>query len=84
MKNVSLESLSKLAGVVAMVATLSLPASAQQTFQSPEQAAESLAAALRAGDRKALMALLGPGGRTTDIPIAGAGGGKLGGCASRR
>src|SRR5688572_32581045 len=61
MRNVSLEFFSKLAGVVVMVATLSSPASAQQTFQSPEQAAESLAAALRAGDQKALVTLLGPG-----------------------
>ena len=61
MKNVALKSFSTLAAAVALIATLSIPASAQQAFQSPEQAAESLAAALRAGDQKALVALLGPG-----------------------
>ncbi len=50
-----------MAGVAAVLAMLSAPAAAQQTFQSPEQASESLAAALRAGDQKALVALLGPG-----------------------
>jgi hypothetical protein len=34
---------------------------AQQTFKSPEEASETLAAALRAGDQKALVDVLGPG-----------------------
>jgi hypothetical protein len=41
--------------------TLSATAGAQQAFQSPEQAADSLVAALRAGDQKALTTVLGPG-----------------------
>ncbi len=61
MKNSPLRSFARLAGVAAVLAMLSAPAAAQQTFQSPEQAAESLAAALRAGDQKALVTLLGPG-----------------------
>ena len=56
-----LKSLGQLAVLATLIATLSGPAFGQQTFQSPEQAAESLAAALRAGDQKALVALLGPG-----------------------
>ena len=60
MKN-ALRSFGKYAGVAALLTTLSVTAHAQQTFQSPEQAADSLAAALRAGDQKALVALLGPG-----------------------
>jgi hypothetical protein len=61
MKNSPLRSFVRLAGVAAVLATLSGPAAAQQTFQSAEQAAETLVAALRAGDQKALVALLGPG-----------------------
>jgi len=61
MKHLPLRSFARLAGLAALLMTLSAPAAAQQTFQSPEQAAESLAAALRAGDQKAVVALLGPG-----------------------
>jgi hypothetical protein len=56
-----LKSFGQLAVLATLIATLSGPAFAQQTFQSPEQAAESLAAALRAGDQKAVITLLGPG-----------------------
>jgi hypothetical protein len=61
MKHSPLRSFAHLAGVAALLAALSAPAAAQQTFQSPQQAAESLVAALRAGDQKAVVALLGPG-----------------------
>ena len=44
--------------VLAMVSV----AKAQQSFKTPQEAAETLVAALRAGDTKAVNAVLGPGG----------------------
>jgi hypothetical protein len=53
---------SLLAFCVAFVfATVSPDARAQQAFKSPEEAADALVAAVRAGDRKTMMAVLGPG-----------------------
>lgn len=57
--------LRRLAGLI-LAATLAVfvlvpAASAQQTFKTPDAAAEALVAAARAGDRKALEAVLGPG-----------------------
>jgi hypothetical protein len=43
------------------LATVPLDARAQQAFKSPEEAADALVAAVRAGDRKAMTAVLGPG-----------------------
>ena len=48
--------------VVAALATVSASASAQQAFKSPEEAADALVAAVRAGDAKAINKVLGPGG----------------------
>src|SRR5215212_4639605 len=44
-------------------------ASAQQTFKSAEAAADALVAAARAGDRKQIVAVLGPG--SADITSSG-------------
>lgn len=51
---------SLLIGLVLAAASVS-PAAAQQTFKTPEEAADALVAALRAGDRKAVTTVLGPG-----------------------
>jgi hypothetical protein len=56
------------ASVVAAFVMMSV-ASAQQTFKSADEAAETLAAALRAKDEKALTAILGPG--SADVVLSG-------------
>jgi hypothetical protein len=48
-------------GLFAAVAVLS-SASAQQRFKTPQEGADALAAAARAGDQKKIAAILGPGG----------------------
>jgi hypothetical protein len=45
-----------------LIAGMVSAAVAQQTFKTPEEAAETLVAGLRAGDNKAVNAILGPGG----------------------
>ena len=45
-----------------LIAGMISAAVAQQTFKTPEEAAENLVAGLRAGDNKAVNAILGPGG----------------------
>ncbi|MDI3469936.1 MAG: hypothetical protein OJF62_001999 [Pseudolabrys sp.] len=47
----------------------SAPTMAQQAFKSPEEASQTLAAALRAKDEKALITLLGPG--SSDVVSSG-------------
>jgi hypothetical protein len=47
--------------VAFVLATISLDARAQQAFKSPEEAADALVAAVRAGDRKTMVSVLGPG-----------------------
>lgn len=53
----------------AVVFTTALPVAAQQVFKTPEEAAESLIAAVKAGDQPRVLAILGPGGR--DIASSG-------------
>ncbi len=48
------------AGVAAAIVASIPTAGAQQRFKTPDEAADALAAAARAGDRKAVMAVLGP------------------------
>jgi hypothetical protein len=52
------------AGMLALIliAVAVTSAAAQQSFKTPEEAVETLVAALRAGDSKAVNAILGPGG----------------------
>ena len=45
-----------------LIAGMVSAAVAQQTFKTPEEAAETFVAGLRAGDNKAVNAILGPGG----------------------
>jgi hypothetical protein len=49
-------------GLTMLIAGMVSAAVAQQTFKTPEEAAETFVAGLRAGDNKAVNAILGPGG----------------------
>jgi hypothetical protein len=51
-----------LLGAAALVLALSGAALAQQSYKTPDEAAEALASAARSGDRKALLTVLGQGG----------------------
>src|SRR5262245_34863093 len=53
----------RLVGTVMIAQVAQLPAYAQQRFESPEQAAQSLADAASSGDIKKIVAVLGPAGR---------------------
>jgi hypothetical protein len=57
--------LPRIVGLASVIAILALAtvsaATAQQKFQTPEAAADALAAAARQTDRKAVLAILGPG-----------------------
>ncbi len=57
-----------LLAVVVVFATV-LPAAAQQVFKTPEEAAESLVAAVKAQDKTRVLTILGPNGR--DIASSG-------------
>jgi hypothetical protein len=48
--------------LAAIIAGTVSAAAAQQSFKTPQEAADNLVAALRAGDTKAVNAILGPGG----------------------
>src|SRR4051794_9333489 len=52
----------RLLGAAMLVLALSGAAAAQQSYKTPEEAAEALASAARSGDRKALLTVLGQGG----------------------
>ena len=45
-----------------LIAVAMTPAAAQQSFKTPQEAVETLVAAVRAGDSKAIDTVLGPGG----------------------
>ncbi len=64
-----LRGLAGLAAAALLVCATAVGASAQQSFKTPDEAANALVAAARAGDRKALLTLLGPGGE--DIVSSG-------------
>lgn len=54
---------------VAILCTVASFASAQQAFQTPDEAASALVGAVKAGDQKAIVAVLGPDG--VDIASSG-------------
>lgn len=60
--------LAALAGAILLGAMVSI-AAAQQSFKTPEEAADALVAAARSGDRMAVLAVLGRGG--SDIVSSG-------------
>jgi Protein of unknown function (DUF2950) len=53
----------------ALIFAMASAASAQQSFKTPEEAADALVSAVRSGDRKAMLTVLGQGG--TDIVSSG-------------
>jgi hypothetical protein len=61
--------LAAVAAAVAFTFTVAAPAVAQQAFKTPEAAADALAAAAKAGDRKDILAVLGS--KAADIVSSG-------------
>jgi len=55
-------SLASLAAAVAIFCAAAAPATAQQVFQSPDEAAAALAAAVKTGDKKEMLKVFGPDG----------------------
>ena len=51
-----------LAALITIVSLLAAPARAQQVFQSPDEAAAALAAAVKSGDKNAMLKVFGPDG----------------------
>jgi hypothetical protein len=61
--------LAAVAVAIAFIFTTAAPAVAQQAFKTPEAAADALAAAAKAGDRKDILTVLGP--KAADIVSSG-------------
>ena len=57
------------AAAALLVCTLAAAASAQQSYKTPDEAVSALVTAAKAGDRKAVLTVLGPGGE--DIVSSG-------------
>ena len=59
---ISRSSYVSLAALITMVCLLAAPARAQQVFKSPDEAAAALAAAVKSGDKNAMLKVFGPDG----------------------